>query len=82
MTHSECYGKMFPSVLEPTTGKVLRGQAFSIELQRPGGWTIASRDAQVDLDAWEGCVGCQEFEHCYRLSMATLALQAAVLNSN
>jgi hypothetical protein len=79
MNHNECYGNMFPSVVSPRTGVVVRGKVFSIELQRAGGLNIAVRRTEVDLDAWKKCLTCQEFDSCYKLSMAKLALDSGVL---
>ena len=81
MSHNQCYGNMFPSVNSPRTDVPLRGKVFSAQLQRAGGMAIATRRTGVDLDAWNQCVACEEFEHCYKLSMAKLALETGVMQN-
>ena len=81
MDHNQCYGNMFPSVNSPRTDVPLRGKVFSTELKRAGGMTIATRRTGVDLDAWNECVACQEFDGCYKLSMAKLALETGVMQN-
>ena len=81
MIQSECYGKMFPSVNSPRTDVPLRGKVFAAILQRAGGMAIVSRTTEVDLDAWNKCVQCSEFEHCYKLSMAKLALETGAMQN-
>ena len=82
MNHSECYGNMFPSVNSPRTDVPLRGVVFSAELERAGGMVIATRRTGVDLDTWNECVACEEFDHCYKLSMAKLALETGVMQNS
>jgi hypothetical protein len=81
MTHSECYGKLFPTVNSPPTDRPVRGKAFAIELKRAGGMMIATRNANVDMDEWDKCVACHEFPNCYKLSMAKLALEIGVMQN-
>jgi hypothetical protein len=72
---------MFPSVNAPRTDVPLRGKVFKAELDRAGGMAIATRSTGVDLDAWQQCVACDEFDHCYKLSMAKLALESGVMQN-
>lgn len=81
MTHSECYGGLFPSVNGPRTGVPVRGKAFSVELERAGGFCIATRKTAVDMEAWDKCLACKEFEDCYKLSLAKLALEMGVMQN-
>jgi hypothetical protein len=81
MTQSECYGKMFPSVNSPRTDVPLRGKVFTAKLESAGGMAIATRTTGVDLDAWSECVKCPDFDHCYKLSMAKLALETGVMQN-
>jgi hypothetical protein len=73
---------MFPSVNSPRTDVPLRGKVFTAELERAGGMVIATRRTGVDLDAWNECVACEEFDHCYMLSMAKLALETGVMQNS
>jgi hypothetical protein len=81
MTHSQCYGGLFPAVNGPRSGVPVCGKAFSVELQRAGGLCIATRTTAVDMEAWDNCVACPEFDACYKLSMAKLALEAGVIQN-
>ena len=82
MKSNECYGNMFPSVNSPRTDMPLRGRVFSAELDRAGGMAIVTRRTRVDLDAWNECVACEQFDHCYKLSMAKLALETGVMQNS
>ena len=81
MTHTVCYGNMFPSVIKPTTGKSILGKALSIHLERAGGMAIASHRVDADAAAWDECTQCHAFEDCYKLSMAKLSLETGILQS-
>lgn len=72
-----CYGQMFPDTLHVDTNRVVSGKAFSYELPSMG---LARSDRQVHVigEAWEDCLSCHDFEHCYKLSMAKLALETAI----
>ena len=78
MTHTQCYGQMFPSVVEPVTGRTDWGKAFGVEMHRAGGMAITTRAVGVDPAAWDECVQCEAFDHCYKLSMAKLALEGSI----
>ena len=79
--HKECYGTMFPDALhfrvnEPSVGKV-----FTYELDSPGG-TGAFRSARkfsANIEEWDDCLACPEFEHCYKLCMAKMSLESVIV---
>lgn len=75
--HKPCYGKMFPDVLPPLDAGRQAGKAFSFAIENIG-LARGERSVDVDIDAWDECRRCAEFDHCYRLSMGTLALQTAI----
>ena len=77
-THEECYGAMFPDVLNPEQDKPVSGKVFSYELRRAGGLFRSGRSFSTKVQEWDNCVQCPEFEHCYRLSMARTMLQTAI----
>ena len=41
----------------------------------------AGRNIQTDIAEWDDCIACPEFEHCYELCMAKLALENAISRS-
>ena len=38
----------------------------------------SNRSVTADMGRWDECLECEEFEDCYKLSMAKLALESAV----
>ena len=78
MNHKACYGTMFPETLTIPRDRPLQGKAFSLLVQRAGGLFVANRSASVDMTQWDDCCACGEFDHCYRLCVARLLLEAAV----
>jgi hypothetical protein len=78
--HRECYGRLFPGIIHLPEDRAASGKVFSVLLQRVGGMYRSARSVAADLDQWDECEQCPEFEGCYRFSMAKLALEAAVQN--
>jgi hypothetical protein len=73
---------MFPDALhfhdnEPQVGKV-----FSFELDGTGGMgSVRSvRKFSASIDEWDDCLKCPEFEHCYKLCMAKMALESVIVS--
>jgi len=76
----ECYGKMFPSVVEMSHNRAVTGKVFGYQLDYEG-QVAQKRDSTVDCVAWEQCLGCSELEGCYRLSAGTMLMELAVKTS-
>ena len=76
-SEQECYGKMFPSIVEMVHDRPAAGKVFGFEVDYSGqvAW---KRDATVSLDAWRECLGCSDFDSCYRLSTGTILMELAV----
>lgn len=68
--HTDCYGNLFPTSESPTTGEV-----FQLQPVGPVGITPRRRAVKTDLQAWDRCRACPEFDDCYQLSMAKLLLE-------
>jgi hypothetical protein len=73
-----CYGGMTPESLPAEFDRRSVGKVFSFVVVSPVGLARPARRLEVDRQAWDDCVRCPEFEHCDKLSMARLALEAAV----
>lgn len=73
----ECYGKMFPSVVEMDHYKAVVGKVFGYQLDYSG-QVAQKRDAIVDRDAWQKCMECPEMDGCFRLSTGTMLMELAV----
>ena len=79
MTHQECYGGMVPGPLvEPVMSHRIDGKVFAYKQTRPGGIGIPNRETFVAQEAWDDCIHCDEFEHCYKLCMAKLCFDHAI----
>lgn len=78
--HQPCYGKLFPDSLHAEFNRPAVGKVFSFVVVSPPGLCRAPRHVEMDREAWDACVECPEFDHCYKLSMAKLALDTAVAN--
>lgn len=76
--HKHCYGTMFPDSLHFKQDRPMRGKVFSYELDTAGGIFRSNRGADANIDEWDDCIACPEFEHCYKLCLGKLTLQAAI----
>lgn len=75
--YKPCYGKMFPDVIAPVETGQHSGTVFSFAIENFG-LTRGKRKVDAALDAWEECLGCADFEHCYKFSTGKLLLQTAI----
>lgn len=75
-----CYGALLPNL--PGTSDECRntGKVFALVTTTPPGLCRARPQVEMNRAAWDECVQCPEFDHCYQLSMARLALQTATQN--
>jgi hypothetical protein len=76
--HKECYGKMFPNPADSRTGERISGKALWFEHKPAGGMPWGPRTVGVDVEGWDNCRSCTEFEHCHKLSMSLVTLGVAV----
>ena len=76
----ECYGKMFPSIVEMAHQRAVFGKVFGYQLDYPG-QVAQKRDAIVDRDAWQRCLECSELDSCFRLSTGTILMELAIKTS-
>lgn len=75
--HKACYGTMFHDTLHFDTNVLMKGKVFSFELDS-GGLARSDRKVITNIEEWDDCLKCPEFEHCYKFCMAKLALERAV----
>lgn len=76
--HPDCFGKLFPDVLHVEDDRPQRGKVFSLLLERAGGTFRCNREVSGDIEQWDACRKCPEFDSCYQFSMAKLLLASAV----
>jgi hypothetical protein len=74
---AECYGKMFPSIVEMAHNGIVAGRVFGYQLDYAG-QVAHKRDAIVNREAWQKCLECPELDGCYRLSTGTILMELAV----
>jgi hypothetical protein len=79
--HQSCYGNLFPDTLHVSNDRPKKGKVFSYTLHTAGGLYRVGRETGVAMAEWDRCTECPEFENCYKLSMAKLALEDAVANA-
>jgi hypothetical protein len=76
--HPDCFGTMLPSIQEGQSNVTHKGKVFSFRIEKAGGTFVESRKTETDIKQWEECARCPDFDSCYRLSSAKLALETAV----
>ena len=77
--HPECFGTMFPGVLHIPNDQDVKGKVFSVLLERAGGLWRCNREVTADIQAWDACRECPDFDICYRFCTAKLLLESAVI---
>jgi len=75
--HRPCYGGMCPNLPGMSGDGRTAGKVFTLVTTAPPGLCRARPRLEVNRAAWDECVRCPEFDHCYKLSMAKVALQTA-----
>ena len=68
---------MFHDTLHFNMNKEMKGKVFSFELDTVG-LARSDRKVQTNIEEWDDCLRCPEYEHCYKLCMAKLALEVAI----
>ncbi len=79
--HKVCYGTMFPDALHYRTNEPSVGKVFSFELDSTVGMGAVrtGRKFSANIEEWDDCLKCPEFEHCYKLCMAKMSLESAIV---
>ncbi len=72
-----CYGKMFPTVVQMVANQSVSGKVFGYELEQVG-IGARRRTATANRAAWEECSVCPQFDTCGRLSQGSLLMELAV----
>lgn len=76
--HKPCYGQMFPSTLHLASDRPVSGKVFSFLLRTAGGTFRSDREVAANVQEWDDCVACPEFDPCYRLGLGKVTLEAAI----
>jgi hypothetical protein len=75
---SDCAGDLFPDMLNLKINRLNKGRVFGLRVESCG-IGVQHREIVIDEEAWEKCSKSPNFDRCFQLSMAKLALQQAVL---
>jgi len=79
--HKECFGKMFPDDLHLRTNVPNEGKVFTVRIESIGGTmpVHSDRSIDVDIEQWDDCRQCPEFDSCYKLCLARVTLESAIV---
>ncbi len=72
--HKSCYGTMLPHGQRHHSD----GKAFKLHEVGPVGMMVRSRVVETDLAEWDDCRACEEFQHCYQLCVARVAIESVI----
>lgn len=72
----ECYGKMFPSVIDLVYNTSITGKVFGYEVYYSG-QVAQKRSITVNQDAWRECLKCRYMDDCYRMSVGRMLMEFA-----
>jgi hypothetical protein len=78
--HRECFGTMFPDDLHLKTDQPNKGKVFTVLMGSMGGMMTvrADRKIKADVEQWDDCQQCPEFNSCYKLCLAKVTLESAI----
>jgi len=76
MKHKACYGTIFQelSAIDPQSKA---HDAAVVDHVESRGLAPPKHIAVLNMEAWDDCVACAEFETCYKLATARLLVKAA-----
>jgi hypothetical protein len=69
-----CFGTIYPGLEQFQFGKPMAGKVFQIIVNTLGPGH-RDRKLDIDLDAWEDCRRCEDFQNCLDFSNAKLQMQ-------
>ncbi|HRX81578.1 MAG TPA: hypothetical protein P5307_21060 [Pirellulaceae bacterium] len=80
--HKECFGKMFPDDLHLKHNAPNEGKVFTVRLNTVGGMlpTTSERSIKINIEQWDDCRQCSEFDSCYKLCIARVTLESTIVN--
>jgi hypothetical protein len=73
--HKACYGTMLPDPKLISREREAGGKVFSLHFVQPIGLSRSRPQVREDPAQWDDCLRCAEFDSCYRLCMARIALR-------
>jgi len=78
--HRDCFGKMFPDDLHLKDNQPNKGKVFTVLMEFTGGMlpVRSDRSIEADIEQWDDCQQCPEFDSCYKLCLAKVTLESAI----
>lgn len=76
--HKICFGKMFPDDLHLRNNQANKGKVFTVWVELVGLMSRGDRKIEADIEQWDDCQRCPEFESCYKLCLAKVTLESVV----
>ena len=72
---------MFPDDLHIRNNVESIGKVFTVLLESSGGIKInrTDRSIKIDVDEWDDCRQCPEFDSCYKLCVARVTLESTIV---
>lgn len=74
-----CFGTIYPDLEKFQLGEPLNGKVFRIIVSTVGPGH-RDRELSVDVDAWEDCHQCDDFQNCVDFSNAKLRMQRVLMS--
>ena len=73
-----CFGTIYPDLEQFQFGKPMAGKVFQITVNTLGG---GHRDRKLDIDVegWNACRQCEDFQNCLDFSDAKLQMQCVLM---
>tara|TARA_R110001592_G_scaffold360963_2_gene670449 strand:- start:23058 stop:23285 length:228 start_codon:yes stop_codon:yes gene_type:complete len=72
---------MFPDNLHLRNNQQNKGKVFSVRISQLECAVLpvrSDRSIKTDIEQWDECKECPEFDSCYKLSLAKVALESAI----
>jgi hypothetical protein len=76
--HRECFGTMFPDDLHLKNNQENKGKVFTVCIELVSGFGRGDRSIGADIEQWDDCQQCAEFDSCYKLCLAKATLESIV----
>jgi len=80
--HKECFGTMFPDDLHLEINAPNEGKVFTVWMKEITDGVVhprTNRSIKADINEWDDCQKCPEFDSCYKLCLAKVTLESAVV---
>ena len=76
--HRECFGTMFPDDLHLKQNQQNKGKVFTVYIELINGLARGDRRIGADIEQWDDCQQCAEFDSCYKMCLAKATLESIV----